>query len=83
MNDLQEAEDRVRGALDTVLAGKVDVSGLSASDNLFDAGMTSHQTVQVMLELEDEFDVEFPDDRLNKATFSSIGSMVEALKDLA
>ena len=32
MNDLQEAEDRVRGALDTVLAGKVDVSGLSASD---------------------------------------------------
>lgn len=83
MNDLQEAEDRVRGALDTALAGKVDVSGLSASDNLFDAGMTSHQTVQVMLELEDEFDVEFPDDRLNKATFSSIGSMVEALKDLA
>lgn len=83
MNDLQEAEDRVRGALDTALAGKVDVSGLSASDNLFDAGMTSHQTVQVMLALEDEFDVEFPDDRLNKATFSSIGSMVEALKDLA
>ena len=83
MNDLQEAEDRVRGALDAALAGKVDVSGLSASDNLFDAGMTSHQTVQVMLALEDEFDVEFPDDRLNKATFSSIGSMVEALKDLA
>lgn len=83
MNDLQEAEDRVRGALDTALAGKVEVSGLSASDNLFDAGMTSHQTVQVMLELEDEFDVEFPDDRLNKATFSSIGSMVEALKGLA
>ena len=83
MNDLQEAEDRVRGALDTALAGKVDVSGLSASDNLFDAGMTSHQTVQVMLALEDEFDVEFPDDRLNKATFSSIRSMVEALKDLA
>ncbi|GLB62299.1 hypothetical protein NCCP2495_01770 [Dietzia sp. NCCP-2495] len=83
MNDLQGAEDRVRGALNTALAGKVDLSGLGASDNLFDAGMTSHQTVQVMLALEDEFDVEFPDDRLNKATFSSIGSMVEALKDLA
>lgn len=83
MNDLQGAEDRVRGVLDTALAGKVDLSGLGASDSLFDAGMTSHQTVQVMLALEDEFDVEFPDDRLNKATFSSIGSIVEALKDLA
>lgn len=82
MNEQQDAEDRVRAALTTALTGNVDVSGLGTSDDLFDAGMTSHQTVQVMLALEDEFDVEFPDDRLNKSTFASIGSMVDALKHL-
>ena len=52
----------------------------SASDlDLYGAGMTSHATVNVMLALEGEFEVEFPDELLNRSVFSSIGSIREAL----
>ena len=83
MDASHNVESRVRGVLSTALASKVDVGGLGARDDLFDAGMTSHQTVQVMLALEDEFDVEFPDDQLNKTTFATISSIVSALDRLA
>lgn len=73
-------ELRVRGAVAAALAGKVEVESLSSAADLFDAGMTSHQTVQVMLALEDEFDIEFPDDQLTRSTFETITSMVDALE---
>ncbi|MGI9589076.1 MULTISPECIES: phosphopantetheine-binding protein [Dietzia] len=76
---MHEIEKRVRHALRMALGGTVDVGGLDRSDDLFAAGMTSHQTVQVMLRLEDEFDVEFADEELVKATFATIDSMVAAL----
>ena len=82
MNSSREIERRIRDAVSTALNGKVDVEALGDTDDLFDAGMTSHQTVQVMLALEDEFDIEFPDDRLNRATFASIGSMASALQTI-
>ena len=40
---------------------RVDVMELSETTDLFVAGMTSHASVNVMLGLEDAFDVEFPD----------------------
>ena len=76
---MHEIEVRVRNALVMALKGTIDVSALSRADNLFQAGMTSHQTVQVMLGLEDEFDLEFPDEDLVRSTFSTIGSMVDAV----
>ena len=33
-----------------------------------------------MLGLEDEFDIEFPEERLTKATFTSINSITEAVE---
>lgn len=83
MDASQNVESRVRGALSTALAGRVDVGELGVRDDLFGAGMTSHQTVQVMLALEDEFDVEFPDDQLSKTTFATISSIVSAVDSLA
>ncbi len=53
----------------------VDVSTLRVDDDLFAAGLTSHASVNVMLACEDEFDVEFPDETLKKATFSSIANL--------
>ena len=82
MGSSSGVEVRVREAVATALAGKVEVDVLGAEDDLFDAGMTSHQTVQVMLAVEDEFDVEFPDESLNRSTFSSIRSMIDALGTL-
>jgi len=58
----------------------LDASTLSAGADLYRAGMTSH--VNVMLALEDHFDVEFPDRMLTRSVFESISSIEAALTEL-
>jgi acyl carrier protein len=60
----------------------VDANLLNDTDDLFEAGMTSHASVNVMLALEDTFDIEFPEELLRKATFSSISAIRAALESL-
>jgi acyl carrier protein len=59
-----------------------DVAQLDDEADLYRVGLTSHASVNVMLALEDAFDVEVPDTMLRKATFQSIGairSMIDGL----
>ena len=44
--------------------------------------MTSHASVNVMLGLEDYFDVEFPDQMLKRSVFESIAAIAAALDEL-
>ena len=60
-----------------------DAMTIEAESDLFAAGMTSHASVNVMLALEDELDIEFPERLLKKSTFASIASIVDALDQLA
>lgn len=60
----------------------VDVASLNDADSLYEAGMTSHASVNVMLALEDAFDVEFPDEMLKRSVFESVASISEALAQL-
>jgi acyl carrier protein len=60
----------------------VDVEKLSDHDSLYEAGMTSHASVNVMLALEDTFDVEFPDEMLTRSVFESVASISSALVQL-
>ena len=60
----------------------IDVSNIDENDDLFRAGMTSHASVNVMLALEDEFDVEFPESMLRKSTFESVYAIRAALGEL-
>ncbi|HUJ66554.1 MAG TPA: acyl carrier protein [Acidimicrobiales bacterium] len=53
----------------------VDVSTLTDEDDLFDAGMTSHANVNVMLALEDVYDIEFPEELLRRSTFESLAAI--------
>jgi len=55
---------------------------LEQESDLYHAGLTSLATVGLMLALEDEFDVEFPDSMLGRKTFSSIESIMDALEEL-
>ena len=59
-----------------------DVAALTPSDDLYRAGLTSHASVNLMLALEDAFDIEFPDSMLKKSTFESISSIAAALQSL-
>jgi acyl carrier protein len=60
----------------------VDVDSLPEDADLYEAGMTSHASVNVMLALEDHFDVEFPDRMLKRSVFESIGAIAAALVEL-
>jgi acyl carrier protein len=50
--------------------------------DLYELGLTSHASVDVMLALEDEFDIEFPEEVLKKATFASIHNIAQVIEGL-
>jgi acyl carrier protein len=60
----------------------VDVSTLNDDSDLYAAGLTSLSTVNLMLALEDHFDVEFLDRMLGRKTFGSIRTLSEAIEEL-
>jgi acyl carrier protein len=59
-----------------------DVDALDDNADLYQAGMTSHASVNLMLALEAAFDVEFPDSMLKRSVFQSVSSITEALQTL-
>ena len=59
-----------------------DVDGLAADADLCAAGLNSDATVNLMLALEEAFDVELPDRLLRRRTFSSINAIAEALVEI-
>lgn len=59
-----------------------DPETLADGADLYQAGMTSHASVNVMLALEGEFDIEFPDHMLKRNVFNTIASINAALDEL-
>lgn len=60
----------------------VDGSGPEPAADLYEAGMTSHASVNVMLAVEDRFDLEFPDRMLKRSVFESVASIAAAVEEL-
>ena len=75
-------EDSVRSILSKHGRLTAEVGTLENDSDLYNAGLTSLATVGLMLALEDEFDVEFPDSMLSRKTFSSIEAITEAIEEL-
>jgi acyl carrier protein len=61
---------------------QVDAATLDANADLYLAGMTSHASVNVMLALEDHFDIEFPNRLLTPGVFQSVTSIEAAIAEL-
>lgn len=59
-----------------------DISLITDDADLYKSGMTSHASVNVMLALEGQFDIEFPDHFLKRSVFSSIDSIHRAVNEL-
>jgi acyl carrier protein len=55
---------------------------LAEDEDLYQRGLSSHATVNLMLALEDAFDFEFPDALLTRATFESVSSIMRAMESL-
>ncbi len=77
-----EIESGVREVLDARAKLPQGIAGVANDTSLYDAGMTSHATVKVMLGLEDRFDVEFPDEMLERSVFDQIDTIVAAIEKL-
>jgi acyl carrier protein len=60
----------------------VDVETLADDADLYQAGMTSHASVNVMIALEDAFDIEFEDAMLKRSVFESVSSIAAALEQV-
>jgi acyl carrier protein len=75
-------DSEIRGVLRDHARLPVDVDSLDDSADLFAAGMSSHASVNVMLALEDRFDVEFPDAMLKRSVFESISAIGAAVSEL-
>jgi acyl carrier protein len=60
----------------------VDPTTLDEGADLYQAGMTSHASVNVMLALEGKYDIEFPDRMLRRGVFGSIASIRAAVEEL-
>jgi acyl carrier protein len=60
----------------------VDVDSLGDDADLYQAGMTSHASVNVMIALEDTFDIEFLDSMLKRSVFESVDSIASALAEI-
>lgn len=75
-------ETKIRDILSKHGRMPVDLATLAASDDLYAAGLKSFASVQVMLALEEAFDIEFPERMLNRATFQSIEAINRNVTEL-
>jgi acyl carrier protein len=60
----------------------IDVAALSDESDLYEAGLTSRGSVTLMLALEEQFNVEFPDRMLRRGAFASIAAIRAGLEEL-
>ena len=78
-----ETKTQVRHVIAEHARLPVEVDALSDDADLFVAGMTSHASVNLMLALEDSFDIEFPDQMLKRSVFESVNAISSAISELS
>ncbi len=82
MTEANPIDSRIRAVLAQHGRLAQDASVLTEGADLYQAGLTSHASVNVMLALESEFDIEFPDQMLTRSVFSSVAAIRGALGQL-
>lgn len=55
---------------------------LASEQDLYAAGLTSFAAVQLMLALEEAFDIEFPERMLNRRSFATMDSIAACINEL-
>ena len=79
---MTDTDATIRGVLEALGRLPGTALRLKDHDDLYQNGLSSHASVNVMLGLEDAFDIEFPDALLRRDTFQSVASIREALASL-
>jgi len=76
------AVETIRELLKAHAGLSVEVNNVGVNEDLYKYGLTSFATVQLMLAIEEMFDVQLPEDMLNPRTFSSIDAISHAIEKL-
>ncbi len=74
--------DQIRAVLKEHARLTKDMTTLTDDSDLYQAGMTSHASVNVMLALEGAFEIEFPDHMLKRSVFESVTAIASAVAEL-
>jgi acyl carrier protein len=82
MSASDNLNEEIRAVLNEHARLPVSVTTIPDDANLFQAGMSSHASVNVMLALEWAFDVEFPDRMLKRSVFESVAGIAAAIGEL-
>jgi acyl carrier protein len=79
---MSDTATRIRAILAQHARLAKDPATLGDDADLYQAGMSSHASVNVMLALEGAFDIEFPDHMLTRSVFSSVSAIRSAVEEL-
>ncbi|WGS47453.1 acyl carrier protein (plasmid) [Burkholderia sp. JSH-S8] len=75
-------KNEIREILKHVAHLETAVDTIGDADDLYDAGLSSLDTIQLMLAIERQFDIEIPDEMLNRQLFRSIDALAETIAAL-
>ena len=74
--------DTIRQLIDKHARLPVKAETLAGGQDLYAAGLTSFAAVQLMLALEEFFDIEFPERMLNRRSFATMESIAACIQEL-
>ena len=74
--------EQIRAILDANGKLAVPASGLGEFDDLFAAGLDSLAMVNVLMAIEEQFDIEVPDRLLSRRTFSSVHTLTSMVSEI-
>ena len=75
-------DDRIRRIVGEHGRLSLDITQLRSDASLYQAGLTSHASVNLMLAIEESFGIEFPERMLRRRTFESVASITDAVAEL-
>jgi acyl carrier protein len=79
---MSEVSQQIRQVIKQHARLAVDVDTLGDESDLYSAGMTSHASVNLMLALEETFEIEFPERMLRRRAFENIAAIRAAVVEL-
>ncbi|MBF2718201.1 acyl carrier protein [Agrobacterium vitis] len=74
--------ETIRTILGRVGGLQVAVAEIAADADLYALGLSSFASVQLMLGIEEAFDIEFPDHLLNRKSFASIEAIERTVRQI-
>lgn len=75
-------QDKIRDLIKQQKVVPMSAEAIAIEADLYEMGMSSFGSVQLMLALEDMFDIEFPERMLNRKTFATLATIDSSVKEL-